>query len=79
MVTKHHRQCKSNGGEDTRTNIRKVCQTKHVAWHTLFQNWLPPVICRVINHTWLDPRWKFICVKTENFGHAKRLLGGLVE
>ena len=55
---KHHRRCKSNGGDNSRNNLVWVNASKHAAWHKLFQNMTPHEIIEEINQKWLDPRYK---------------------
>jgi hypothetical protein len=72
-LTRHHLQCRSNGGSNKDSNISMVPRNQHQFWHGLFSNMLPPTICHIINDKWLDRRWKLICVdirhadKVENF------------
>jgi hypothetical protein len=56
----HHRRPRSLGGKDDYRNVIELPVTHHQAWHTLFNNWTPEVIARVINEYYLDPDFKFI-------------------
>jgi hypothetical protein len=79
QLTKHHKQCRSNGGKDGKENISYVPRIQHIAWHTMFSNLLPPTICHILNHKWLDGRWKFICVQVDNYDKVKKLAKHLIE
>ena len=71
---KHHRCPQSQGGKkivNGHRNIVYVPVNDHTSWHQLFLNYPPEVICRIINSTWLDPRYEFICVKRKP-GKRKR-------
>jgi len=61
--SRHHRRPKSRFGSGDEFNISRVDEKKHAAWHILFSNWNPEKICRVINDKWLDPEYRFECVK----------------
>ena len=79
QLTRHHLQCKSNGGSNDRKNISYVTHIHHNSWHTLFSNLLPPVICQIINHKWLDGRWRFICVKTKDYEKIEQQIKLLID
>ena len=64
--TKHHRKPRSLGGKTTERNISILSQTKHEAWHTLFQNYSPNEIAYLINTIYLDPDFVFVCVEKNN-------------
>ena len=64
-TSRHHRCPRSLGGRSLAKNISKVCSIQHKSWHNLFANYTPQRICRIINKVWIDPSWKFICVKRE--------------
>jgi hypothetical protein len=68
--SRHHLRCRSNGGDNSDSNISIVSQNAHRAWHLLFSNMLPPTICHIINDKWLDRRWKLICV---DIRHAEKV------
>lgn len=57
---RHHRRPRSRGGEDTDQNISIVPVHLHQAWHALFANHSPEVICAIINERWLDPDYNLI-------------------
>jgi len=63
VLTKHHRKCKSNGGNDDPKNISIVTEKMHQAWHTLFGNKNPEEISQVINSVWIDPAYYLECRK----------------
>lgn len=64
---RHHKLAKVNGGKkyvNGHTNIVRVPVETHRAFHYLFGTLSAQDICAIIN-TWIDPNWKFICVKRE--------------
>jgi hypothetical protein len=72
---RHHKKCQSKGGKryvNGHHNIVRVPVFKHQAWHTLFGNLSAQDICAIINQIWLDPEYKFICVKRER-GNSRRI------
>lgn len=72
-LTRHHRLPTSIGGTDDEKNISMVTDTKHQAWHTLFQNKHAVEICKEINDTWLDPKYELVIVnrlRSRNRGTA---------
>ena len=62
-TTTHHRKPRSLGGKTEPRNISELIQSHHEAWHTLFQNWTPEQIAFAINTYYLDPDFRFVCVK----------------
>jgi len=58
--TKHHRKCRSNGGDSQPSNIVYVPKRHHEAWHRLFQNLEAHAIAELINELWLDPSWELV-------------------
>jgi hypothetical protein len=60
---RHHRRPRSRGGRTTPDNISFVPVVKHMLWHEMWGNMLPDEICARINEVWLDPAYKFVCVK----------------
>ena len=62
-MSKHHRKPCSLGGTTCEDNISNVNIVQHTAWHILFYNLDAESICQTINRTWLDPEYKFLCVK----------------
>lgn len=52
-LDRHHRKCRSNGGNNNAENISLVTQKQHRAWHLLFQNRTPAEIARVITEVWI--------------------------
>lgn len=71
---KHHRLEASNGGGNTQDNISCVNSSEHVAWHIIFKNYHAKIKCQIINETWLDPDYKFICVEAEKYDEVVELL-----
>ena len=72
-LTRHHRLPTSIGGSDDPANISMVSETKHQAWHTLFQNKSAIEICKEINEVWLDPKYELVIVnrlRSKNRGTA---------
>lgn len=64
----HHRRPRSRGGKTDQQNLSAVTDNEHRAWHTLFKNFTPYSIARIINNTWLDPEFYFIVKKQgENY------------
>jgi hypothetical protein len=71
---RHHRKPRSKGGAhfvNGHHNIVKVPVPKHRFWHGLFENLSAQDICAIINEIWLNPEYKFICVKREK-GNSRR-------
>ena len=62
-LTRHHRLPSSIGGSDDPKNISMISETKHQAWHTLFQNKTAIEICKEINDLYLDPAFELVIVK----------------
>lgn len=58
--SKHHRKCRSNGGDDSSRNISVVDQDRHNLWHAMFRNMKPEEIFREINDVWLPPDYEII-------------------
>ena len=65
--SRHHRKPVSLGGKDIPANISIVDCKSHEAWHTLFANNNPYVICDIINKIWLDPSFEFVCFPRQIF------------
>lgn len=61
----HHRKPRSLGGNSADKNMSHVSVSKHRAWHTLFGNYTPEQIIRIINNTWLDPDYELIAKRKE--------------
>ena len=59
-TSKHHRRPRSRGGKDDASNISRVAENKHRAWHLLFGNMEAEAIAREINTHWLDPAYFFV-------------------
>lgn len=64
-LTRHHRKSKSRGGNSKPENISVVPDHRHKAWHVLFADKHPEHIAEIINAIWLDPAYKFICVRRQ--------------
>ena len=62
-LTKHNRKPKSKKGKNNSWNTVMIPQDKHRAWHCLFGTEDPVEICRIINSTYLDPDYTFVCIK----------------
>lgn len=73
---RHHKLARSNGGNchvvNGHRNIVYVPVKKHRAFHTLFENLSAQAICQIINDTWLDPNYQFICVPRQKGNYRKR-------
>jgi len=64
-TNRHHRRPKAHGGNSSKRNMVRVPVKKHQAWHLLFGVENPTEIARIINDTWLDPRWELIAKRRE--------------
>jgi len=60
---RHHRRPRSIGGSNKDCNISLVYRDQHTAWHQLFRNFEAEQIAEIINRTWLDPDYEFVCVR----------------
>lgn len=58
---RHHRLPRSRGGSNDESNISIVPRHLHQAWHTLFANHSPEVICAIINERWIPHNVEFLC------------------
>lgn len=63
QLTVHHRKPRSRGGSNEPSNISHVKHNLHMHWHGLFDNHSPEEICEIINLVWIDPDYKFVCIK----------------
>ncbi len=63
MKTKHHRRPRSKGGNGDPENISYIPDADHKAWHQLFVNYDPEKISQLINELYLDPRYRFVCIR----------------
>ena len=63
VYDRHHRKCRSNGGTNEARNISIVEQSKHRAYHTLFQNMTPHEVARLLTEVWVDPDFEIIARK----------------
>lgn len=59
-LSRHHKKCKSNGGDNSKQNLSSVSRKAHTHWHALFYNLEAEGIAKVINETWLDPEWELV-------------------
>ncbi len=73
----HHRRPRSKGGGSEPRNISIVKGKQHEAWHMLFSNYDPDVICQIINEVWLDPRFRFSCDKIDDTPKSKVGFGNI--
>lgn len=67
-LTRHHRKCRSKNGTSTSDNISIIPHILHESWHRLFKNYDAKEICEIINETYIDPDYEFICIKRRNNG-----------
>lgn len=65
-LTRHHRLPSSKGGRSTEDNISMVPDNAHKAWHGFATNYDALNIAKIINKCFIDPAYKFICVRTED-------------
>jgi hypothetical protein len=72
--TKHHRKPRSIGGGNEPRNISMVPCYQHEAWHAIVLNHTAFTIQYMLNDKYLDPDYKFICVKSVNFFKALDLV-----
>lgn len=67
--TLHHRKPVEIGGaRHHQRNHSRVPLNKHQAWHTLFGIKEASDICKLINESYLDPDYEFVCMRKED-GH----------
>ena len=60
-MTMHHRIAKVRGGNNTPSNISLVPDKKHKAFNLLFTGSPTPYyIAKVLNETWIDPRYELV-------------------
>ena len=66
-LTKHHRLPQSQGGTNSfpEGNVALLRGDRHEAWHKLFSNATAERICWLINHYYLDPRYKLVLVRRD--------------
>lgn len=65
-LTHHHRLPSSKGGRSTEDNISMVPDNAHRAWHGFALNYDALNIAKIINNHFIDPAYRFVCVKTED-------------
>jgi hypothetical protein len=74
-LTLHHRKPTSIGGSIYgKRNHSFLPIAQHEAWHTIFSNLEAHTICALINEKYLDPDYKFICVKANQVNRVKKLI-----
>lgn len=66
-LTKHHRKPRSLGGTSDSANISWVSNFQHQGWHAVASNHTAPTIAHLLNEKFLDPEYKFICVRSEDY------------
>ena len=59
----HHRKPRSQGGTSEDRNMSHVSVAKHRAWHTLFKNFTPEEIAKIINDTWIDCDYRLVVMR----------------
>jgi hypothetical protein len=62
-TSSHHRKPRSQGGNGDDRNLSDLPRSRHAAWHTLFQNWIPERIADEINRRYLDPDYELVVVR----------------
>lgn len=62
-LTTHHRKARCVHGTSVSTNISKVPENKHRAYHLLFGHGDPYRIASILNKVWLDPDYELIVRK----------------
>lgn len=62
QMSRYHRKTKSRNGTDANYNISIVPKTWHEAYHTLFGDFTPQEVARLLNEVWIDPGWKMVVV-----------------
>ena len=63
VMSRHHRKCKSKGGDANIENIALVPLVAHEAYHTLFGNRPPWEVAKLLNDSWIDPEFKLVCFR----------------
>ena len=63
----HHKKPKVNGGSGkiSSGNMVEVRVDHHRAFHMLFNTKPVPDIARILNETWIDPRWMLVAVRKD--------------
>ena len=69
-LTTHHRCPKSKGGKNNPENLSMIPEKQHRGWHTLFHNYTPDVIARIINNVYLDPNYKLLALRNDQLKKA---------
>ena len=62
---RHHRKCKSLGGNGKPRNISRVSIVRHRAYHALFNNMNPHEVARELSNVWIDPDFILIAMRRE--------------
>ena len=57
---RHHKKCRSNGGNTSNRNCVRVDAKRHYFWHALFGNMTGEEIAQEINKLWLDGDYKVV-------------------
>ena len=65
-MIRHHRRCKSKGGQTVERNISIVTVQKHLAFHTLFCNRSAEEIAGYLTAVWIDPEWEMVARRKRN-------------
>ena len=68
--TRHHKKPQHLGGKSNKHNISMLSEAEHHAWNVLtnFNQLLPHEIARLINEKYLDPDYRFNCIKKRKGG-----------
>ena len=59
----HHRRSKHHNGDNSPDNLSRVPKTKHQSFHHLFFSGEPHNVARILNDTWIDPRYLLVVVE----------------
>lgn len=73
-LTKHHRLPRSLGGTDEKSNVSWVSHFQHQGWHAVASNHTAPTIAHILNEKFLDPEYKFICVRSADYHKIMKAL-----
>lgn len=60
---RHHRVCRSNGGQNDDSNISIVDRDVHEAYHRLFHNYDVHKIAKILNDVWIGIEYEFVVQK----------------
>jgi hypothetical protein len=64
-MTRHHRKPRSKNGATTKQNISLVPESKHVAYHHLFDTKDPREIAEELSRVWIDPMYTMVAFKRD--------------